>query len=266
MAAAINLSKGLGYTYRVLSRDLSKPQQVHLQRWPPGYSVVLWGLHSLGLDWTQAILVFKTLVLVVGVAGWLWMACRVLGSTLLAAALIVWLPFRFIPNPTDMFCCALVPFFLLGLERLASRTSSNSRLVTVVGLSLLACLVVIFKYSAVYLVGVGFFWLVGICWISARSSVGLGRIAVYILPPLSLFVGLMSWHRSEASSPILVSGSGHPQHEFYFWSYFDNPFEALFIANFRLKGVFEWLGVTLAEIVPISAQSLYQILVTGFVS
>ena len=50
ISAAISLSTGLGYTHLLLRDDLASPVQVHLKGWPPGYSVALWGLHSLGLD------------------------------------------------------------------------------------------------------------------------------------------------------------------------------------------------------------------------
>ena len=260
VAGAISLAKGLGYTNSVLSHDLSNPQQRHLRGWPPGYSVTLWGLHSLGLDWVQAAFTFKILVLVIAIGGWFWMACHVVGSPLLAAGLMVLVPYRFIANPTDMACCALAPFFLIGLEKAASRPASQPALFSIAVLSLLACLIVLLKYSAIYLVGVGFFWLIGLWWFRGRQGVGLAHSLMYIFPPLLIFVSLMLWHQKESVRDTWWSRFGSFREDSYFWSHLDNPFEALFIDTFKLQPWLERLSVLFADFVPLSPETLFQVL------
>ena len=73
----------------MLSEDLATLRHRPLSRWPPGYSVTLWGLHSLGLDWMEAAFAFKTAVLLLAIVGWFWMAWRMFDSPVLAAMLMV---------------------------------------------------------------------------------------------------------------------------------------------------------------------------------
>ena len=182
VVAARNLSEGLGYTVPVIGEDLATPRNRPLHRWPPGYSVTLWGLHSLGLDWVQAVFGFKTAVLLLAIAGWFWMAWRIFDSPVIAALLMVLVPFRFISNPADMFCCALAPLLFRGLETLSGKRPSKSGLLIVIGLASIACLIVVFKYSALYLVGAGLFWLTGLWWLRGRRWPDLARVVIYSVP------------------------------------------------------------------------------------
>ena len=258
IAAAKNLAAGLGYNTQVLTNDLSKLRYRHLHGWPAGYSVTLWGLHSLGLDWVSAVFGFKVVVILLAVVGWFLMACRVLGSTVWAAALMVLVPYRFMASPTDMLCIAVTPFLLMGLEKVRGGQTTRPQLLLIIGLSFLASLIVVFKYSAVYLVGVGLFWLVGLRWMGARQGIGLGRLALYILPPLLLFVAIMIWNETQAANTWMAR-AGRETDEFRFWSYFGNPFKALLIQTFQLVPWIERLAMTLSSFMPLSIDFLRQV-------
>ena len=83
--------------------------------------------------------------MVVAIAGWFWVAWRVLRSSILAALFMVFIPYRFPINTTDLFCCAVVPFFLIGLERSWRNLSQRGTWVLIISLSMLASLIVAFK-------------------------------------------------------------------------------------------------------------------------
>ena len=266
VASARNLVAGLGYTIATVTTDISTQRNRHLYGWPPGYSLTLAGLHFSGLNWVDTVFFFKVVVIVLAITGWFWMACRVLGSPVLAAGLMFLVPYRFVANPTDMLCIALTPYLLIGLERIRRAPASfRADLLLIIGLSFLASVIVVFKYSAVYIVGVGFFWLLALRWLGGRPDIGLGRIALYLLPPFLLFVAIMVWNESEAAGYTWVSRAGRATDNFKFWTYFSSPFKALLIHTFNLEPWLARLGVMLSTVMPFSAGVIRQGLLTAVV-
>ena len=228
--------------------------------------MTLAGLHFSGLNWVDTVFFFKVAMIVLAITGWFWMACRVLGSPVLAAGLMFLVPYRFVGNPTDMLCIALTPYLLIGLEMLCRAPASfRADLLLIIGLSFLASVIVVFKYSAVYIVGVGFFWLLALRWLGGRADIGLGRIALYILPPFLLFVAIMVWNESEAAGYTWVSRAGRATDNFKLWTYFSSPFKALLIHTFNLEPWLARLGVMLSTFMPFSAGVIRQGLLTAMV-